>query len=285
MGTEAFFREVLGAPVRNVRWSWGALHPATGAVFLRVWEDQIRDGPDGREVMVFYHGRSNSNGLSERQRHVDRIAAGFPAFGVICVAEDPSAPPPRKIANFDSQRLLALGELRDDPDDEVVWARVEGEVAVEDYLAAALAGRATADIRKLHESRDMPPTSRDALVASRIGQGQFRTDVLAVWQGQCAVTGCSVLPAIRAGHIKPWRACTDAERLDPNNGLPLVAQLDALFDVGLITFTGKGTMKVSQELSPDQRALLGPIGEPLRERPGTETVAYLDWHRRHVFQQ
>ena len=40
----------LGAPLANVRWSWGAVRPADGAVILRVWKDNVQTH-DGREYV------------------------------------------------------------------------------------------------------------------------------------------------------------------------------------------------------------------------------------------
>ncbi|MGO7165362.1 HNH endonuclease, partial [Rhizobium johnstonii] len=64
--------------------------------------------------------------------------------------------------------------------------------------------------------------------------------MLAQWHGRCAVTSCNLPAVLRASHIVPWREASNAERLDPENGLPLVATLDALFDVGLISFDDQG---------------------------------------------
>lgn len=61
---------------------------------------------------------------------------------------------------------------------------------------------------------------------------------------------------LRASHAKPWRHCSDSERLDPDNGLPLVATLDALFDAGLITFDAGGCMEISTHLDENQQASL-----------------------------
>src|ERR1700688_2426247 len=47
---------------------------------------------------------------------------------------------------------------------------------------------------------------------------------------------------------RDWCNSTDDERLNPNNGLPLVANLDALFDSGLISFDRNGEMLVSPAL-------------------------------------
>ena len=48
-----FFADALGAPLRNVRWSWGAEHPSLGHLVLRVWEDQIT--ADGLWIKVLHH--------------------------------------------------------------------------------------------------------------------------------------------------------------------------------------------------------------------------------------
>lgn len=125
-------------------------------------------------------------------------------------------------------------------------------------------------------------TTREALVAARVGQGPFRAALLRYW-GACAVTGVSEPAVLRASHIKPWRISSDAERLDLYNGLLLAAHLDALFDAGLITFDAEGRMTVSPLLAPEDRAQLG-IVEGLRLRavePKHED--YLAHHRAAVF--
>lgn len=70
-------------------------------------------------------------------------------------------------------------------------------------------------------------TEKEQLILGRIGQGTFRLGVLAAWENRCAVTGATM--CLRASHIKPWRSCSNSERLDANNGLPLVATIDVLF--------------------------------------------------------
>lgn len=119
-------------------------------------------------------------------------------------------------------------------------------------------------------------------MSARIGQGAFRTAVLARWEGSCAVTGCATREAIRASHIKPWRMATNEERLDPANGLPLVATLDALFDAGLITFGDEGSLLVSGRLRSEDRDMLGLNGLCLRRHPDPATRAYLAMHRLHA---
>lgn len=126
-------------------------------------------------------------------------------------------------------------------------------------------------------------TSTKTLVDARLGQGQFRADVLASWGNACAVTGCRLVAAIRASHLKPWRSCTDDERLDPCNGLPLLATLDALFDRGLISFEANGGMLVSRHVPSQERCLLG-LPNSLRRPLSPGELDFLEFHRKIIFQ-
>lgn len=128
-------------------------------------------------------------------------------------------------------------------------------------------------------------TEVERLVAQRIGQDIFRRSLIEYWGGRCAATGLAVPALLRAGHIKPWADCaSDGERLDVFNGLLLAPNLDALFDGGWITVLGDGWVRVSGRLSPEAQTRLGVAG-PLRlERLTVKHQAYLEWHRRKVFE-
>lgn len=101
-----------------------------------------------------------------------------------------------------------------------------------------------------------PLTERERLQAARIGQGEFRNALIGVWNGRCPIAGVDHLELLRVSHIKPWAASSDAERLDPFNGLLLCAHIDALFDRGLISFFDDGRMLVSSSLSIENRQRL-----------------------------
>ena len=121
-------------------------------------------------------------------------------------------------------------------------------------------------------------TEKERMVLARVGQGVFRSRVLGMWDERCAVTG-SVF-AIRASHIKPWRESTDTEKLDPNNGLPLVATLDDLFDSFLISFSTDGSMLISDVLSNRDLACLKlDRGMRLSKKPSANQESYLAQHR------
>jgi putative restriction endonuclease len=133
------------------------------------------------------------------------------------------------------------------------------------------------------------PSSTEALrlTKQRIGQDLFRKALMDYWGGACAVSGLYIPELLRASHAKPWADCaTDGERLDVFNGFLLSAQLDALFDSGLITFDDAGTLVASPRLDPFHQMLLGLAdGTPLHLRwISPHHQPYLAWHRQHVFQ-
>lgn len=155
------------------------------------------------------------------------------------------------------------------------WSRIQQEIDVSfaDY---------DADIADIRRAKGVAETTKQALIDARIGQGKFREGLLDHWKGLCAVTGCDQPQVLRASHIKPWKVSSNSERLNPRNGLLLVANLDALFDRGLISFCTNGEMLISKKVSVLSRKLLGlPAG--LSRLPTSEENVFLDYHRNHVF--
>lgn len=123
-------------------------------------------------------------------------------------------------------------------------------------------------------------TERQQLVAARVGQGMFRADLLRYWDHRCAVSGCRVPEVLIASHIQPWSISTNAQRLDPYNGLLLAAHVDRLFDRGLISFSDQGEMIVAKGTPLPELAILG-IPETARlSHFEPAHAAYLAEHRR-----
>ena len=134
------------------------------------------------------------------------------------------------------------------------------------------------DLREIEKSRDISSTTRHQLILARVGQGGFRGDLEAAWNGACAVTGCRLPAVLRASHIKAWALSTNAERLDEANGLLLTANLDALFDRGLISFADDGAMLLSSHLPAEDRDAFG-LPRPLLQQPTKQQRGYLADHR------
>lgn len=123
-----------------------------------------------------------------------------------------------------------------------------------------------------------PKTTRKALYLARIGQGQFRDDLIASQNG-CYVTGISDTRFLRAAHIKPWSMSTDIERLDKHNGLLLSPVYDHLFDRYFITFADNGRLIVSKQVPASIRARFGLEHTTKCAALGAKAKAYLAHHR------
>ena len=105
---------------------------------------------------------------------------------------------------------------------------------------------------------DKEDTETEALKKERRGQDKYRKRLEQLWDSRCAVTGVGIPEVLRASHAKPWKDCkTGRERLDPYNGFLLTANLDALFDKFLITFTSQGKIRISRSLCTGDLAKLG----------------------------
>src|SRR4051794_31535353 len=99
--TMADFFESVGAPLRNVRWSWGARRPKDGAIFLRAFKDESYTDRDGQQwVQIAWQSGVSGPGWNERQEHIASIVSGAQCLILMCEALDESAVP-RKVGAFD----------------------------------------------------------------------------------------------------------------------------------------------------------------------------------------
>jgi hypothetical protein len=122
-------------------------------------------------------------------------------------------------------------------------------------------------------------TTRKQLIDARLGQGRFRVGVENRWNGRCAVTGCAIPAVVRASHIKPWSESNNRERLNPANGVFLIAHIDALFDRGLISFANNGSMLLSPQIDTGERRRIR-LPRPLRRKPDRQERKFFQYHRR-----
>jgi putative restriction endonuclease len=238
-----------------------------------------------------------------------------------------------KMANLDGSRshgarwdVLAGAILRDDPARFTATyrlllhaARAEGigPDRLPDFLGLehgdelALLGQEELDIsvleaemrdqiRQHHGTSTLPDleTERILLAAARVGQHVFARQVLANCGSSCVF--CGLRPGafgatrmLLAGHIKPWKDSTPAERLDPRNGLAACPAHDVAFDTGMLTVNGGLRIHLARPLAtaiqadPLARQYYGrpPLREVIILPEGAQAPArkYLDWHRDKVF--
>ena len=141
-----------------------------------------------------------------------------------------------------------------------------------------------AAIQQIASNPDYSEKMRIQLGQARVGQGRFRTAVLAR-EPRCRVTGTMQARHLVASHIKPWAVCDDGEHLDDANGLMLAPHIDHLFDTGLISFEDKGDLVLAPSLDLqilqawriDPGANVGPFAP--------DQACYLAYHRQRVLGQ
>ena len=133
-------------------------------------------------------------------------------------------------------------------------------------------------------------TTVERMVKARVGQQQFKRQVLAECDSTCAFTLIRDPGLLIAGHIKPWAKSNDIEKLDPKNGLVFTPTYDRLFNNGLISFTEQCALIISPLLSKETSTRLhihpnmeldipmyGPSNRPRRE--------YMEYHREFIFRK
>ena len=133
------------------------------------------------------------------------------------------------------------------------------------------------------EYKILDKTEQEQIVVSRLGQGNFRRNVIRLW-GSCSVTGLQNISLLRASHIKPWKDSNNQERLNPFNGLLLIPDYDFLFDKGYITFKSNGSVLISQRLGLYARKVFDVDNDLQLRNVFPESKEYLDFHRSEVFE-
>ncbi len=163
----------------------------------------------------------------------------------------------------------------------IIPAMAEVQVVTREEL-----GKTLRELVKTDTSpKGTPPlrTEREQMILARTAQHRYRNGLEALWGGRCACTGVGVAELLRASHAKPWKDCTDAERVDPYNGFLLEARYDALFDQGYISFTDEGELLISPKLAAAERQKLGLLPGLHIHGLSPRHLPYLHWHREHVF--
>ena len=129
-----FFEQTLGAPLKNPRWSWGAINPSTRDVYLRVWDDQ-RESFGGQDCVLLMGPRWNGPGLSERREHIQAFQEGSRAYAVLCTAQD-SQDDTRRIRGFDSVAVALLGKVIEV--DGMMYAEIAEFVPIGELVQVAI---------------------------------------------------------------------------------------------------------------------------------------------------
>lgn len=180
---------------------------------------------------------------------------------------------------FNSQTSPKLFTVKREPSQQYMVSIPDGAGAL---ILNAL-GDASINIQdKLNTSKGKQKpqeTTRDSWVKSRIGQGQFRDDVLALWNSTCPITKVDIPGLLIASHIVSWQLSNDQEKLDKFNGLPLSPDVDKLFDKGFISFSDEGEILIHKSISTTLLDQLGIDQSKRIESLKADNLPYLKRHR------
>lgn len=140
--------------------------------------------------------------------------------------------------------------------------------------------------QQISEDDAIDQTHKDALVLARRGQGKYREKLLTV-ERSCRLTGVDKPNHLIASHTKPWRDCTNIERLDPENGFMLTPTIDHLFDKGFISFADDGDLLISPVADKQslQRMKVPVNGTTNVGQFSSGQKQFLEWHREFLLLQ
>lgn len=122
--------ELLGAPLKNYRWSWGSVR-SDQVIFLRVWQHETKT-INGKEFQRIGGSFSRPQvkptaGGNERRSHIVAIEGGSQVYMVICTALD-GAGRSRRIKSFNQEFVWLGGELLIQDND--VWLEQKEKVSI-----------------------------------------------------------------------------------------------------------------------------------------------------------
>jgi putative restriction endonuclease len=121
-------------------------------------------------------------------------------------------------------------------------------------------------------------TEKQQQILARMGQGEFRKGVIALWEG-CSVTGFKNIELLVASHIYPWKPSNDEERLNPKNGLLLLPNYDKLFDKGYISFSNDKKIICSKLITDSDYQSLGIKKTDSLRFIDDDIIHFLEKHR------
>jgi len=135
-------------------------------------------------------------------------------------------------------------------------------------------------VHEIAQVQTLTEIEKETIIKARVGQGKYRNSLLEKYDTKCIVTGITQNKLLIASHIKPWAICDNNERVDVENGLILCANMDRLFDSGLITFRADGKMVVSSFVSEDNKKRLNISSDIVVDLHASERLLdYLEYHR------
>ena len=112
MSQSAFFNK-LGAPLKNVNWSWGSVNMDKKTVYMKVWQDEIKQFGDKHFCLIVkdVNNYAPSNlGFKERMQHIEMIKSGYACYLIMCRYTG-DIKDKKRISTFNESMLFKSGEI------------------------------------------------------------------------------------------------------------------------------------------------------------------------------
>lgn len=198
--------------------------------------------------------------LSKKQRNILQAAAlkygsKFPGFGSV------------------------LGmQATDFPHFESLLAKMRTCIETQGSLVQRLHATETL---KIMNRNDISDTEKVNLCLALAGKGQVGDAVLD--RDHDRIESDHELDLV-ATRIVPWEACSDAERLDPDNYILMDSQLAEQFAAGLVSYRNTGNPFHDSAMDED---IFDPWIDPYFQLPAlnTKQKKYMAYHRKYVYKQ
>ena len=205
----------------------------------------------------------------------------------------------QEIAAASKTVARAPGKRRGDPEPSVrvispdlgqeLWALVVDQAgAVLDALDGTELISDFLDKRALHQVLarvDLYPEKKSEMIDALYRRVGFRQAVEARSQ-LCPFSGVEEVGFRAIALIKPWRDCTDVEKLDPENGLQVAASLLDAFLSGAMTLQPTGHLDLSSQFDYVKTFMgtaLSSADEFPHSRLTPRQLKYFEFHRANVF--
>ncbi len=131
------------------------------------------------------------------------------------------------------------------------------------------------------KSKEYSDQELKAVLKEKINQDSFKKRLFRRY-GKCCLCRIHSKELLSASNLKPWDACSPEEKLDVDNGFLFCPNHAHLFEAGLISFTGDGTIIISNELDEVDRVYLN-VRPNMRIEIRDGNRKYLEYHREHIF--
>ncbi len=179
-----------------------------------------------------------------------------------------------------SENEVLIGRVRysDTPLSPEDFNRLERMKSTEENFRLFLEGMS------IEDESGVDTTEVIAEIKARKGQELYRSKLMALWNGKCALTAVDIPELLVGSHAKAWEYSSDRERLDEYNGFLFEARIDKLFDKYLISFDDNGRILISKQIDEIQKAKLGLSDDMCLTWINARHLPYLEYHRKKFYE-